>query len=149
MACTFDTTGCVSEMALVLNELSSADTDPIELYNAGDAPVDLSGWILTDDPTDPYDPDVDDKELVFADGASIAAGAFLVIDKGDLAGQHPFGLGGGGDTVRLFNADLELVDSVTYGDTEADISYCRVPDGPDGEWMAGCAATFGDPNQGP
>ena len=148
-ACTFDTTGCVSEMALVLNELSSADTDPIELYNAGDAPVDLSGWILTDDPTDPYDPDVDDKELVFADGASIAAGAFLVIDKGDLAGQHPFGLGGGGDTVRLFNADLELVDSVTYGDTEADISYCRVPDGPDGEWMAGCAATFGDPNQGP
>ncbi|MEZ4379994.1 MAG: lamin tail domain-containing protein [Nannocystaceae bacterium] len=148
-ACTFDTTGCTSEMALVLNELSSADTDPIELLNAGDAAVDLSGWILTDDPTDPYDPELDDKELVFADGASLAAGAFLVIDKGDLAGQHPFGLGGGGDTVRLFNADLELVDSVTYGDTEADISYCRVPDGPDGDWTPGCTPTFGEPNQGP
>ena len=31
-------------------------------------------------------------------------------------------------------------------DGEADVSYCRLPDGPDGEWTAGCAPSFGDPN---
>lgn len=30
-------------------------------------------------------------------------------------------------------------------DGEADVSYCRLPDGP-GEWTAGCAPSFGDPN---
>jgi len=148
-ACTFDTSGCSSPLELVLNEVSSSDLDPIELVNAGDGAVDLSGWILTDDITDPYEPDLDDKKLLFADGASIAAGEYLVVEKGDLEGQHPFGLGGGGDTIRLFNADLELVDSVTYGDTEADVSYCRAPDGPGGAWTVGCVATFGGMNQAP
>ncbi len=148
-ACTFDTSGCTSPLELVLNELSSSDLDPIELVNAGDAPVDLSGWVLTDDTTDPYDPELDDKKMLFAEGASIAAGAYLVVEKGDLEGEHPFGLGGGGGTVRLMNANLELVDSVTYGDAEAEVSYCRAPDGPGGEWTAGCAATFGGVNEGP
>ncbi len=148
-ACTFDTSGCTSPLELVLNELSSSDLDPIELVNAGDAAVDLSGWILTDDITDPYDPELDDKKMIFADGASIAAGEYLVIEKGDLEGLHPFGLGGGGDTVRLFNGDLELVDSVTYGDLEAEVSYCRAPDGPGGAWTADCVATFGGMNPAP
>ncbi len=81
--------------------------------------------------------------------ASIAAGEYLVVEKGDVEGQHPFGLGGGGDTVRLFNGDLELVDSVTYGDAEAEVSYCRAPDGPGGEWTVGCVATFGGENEAP
>jgi len=148
-SCAFDTSGCTSPLELVLNELSSSDLDPIELLNAGDAAVDLSGWVLTDDVTDPYDPELDDKKLVFVDGTSIAGGAYLVIEKGDVDGLHPFGLGGGGDTVRLMNADLELVDSVTYGDAEAEVSYCRLPNGPGGAWTAGCVATFGDANEGP
>jgi len=147
--CTFDTSACTSALELVLNELSASDLDPIELYNAGGAAVDLSGWVLTDDTSDPYDADADAKKMVFAEGATIAAGAYIVIEKGDLEGMHPFGLGGKGETLRFFNGGLELVDSVTYGDGEAAISYCRLPDGPGGAWTADCAATFGSANQAP
>ncbi|HFE46036.1 MAG TPA: hypothetical protein ENJ18_11190 [Nannocystis exedens] len=147
--CTFDTSACTSALALVLNELSASDLDPIELFNAGGAAVDLSGWVLTDDTSDPYDVDADLKKMVFAEGVTIAAGAYMVIEKGDLEGMHVFGLGGKGDTLRFFNAGLELVDSVTYGDGEAAISYCRLPDGPGGAWTVDCMATFGSANQGP
>ena len=148
-ACTLDITDCAPDIDLVINELSSSDADLIELYNAGPAPIDLSGWILTDDPTDPYDPLADLEAMVFADGQSLAAGAFLVIEKGTGPGQHPFGLGGAGDSLRLFDADLELVDAVTYGDQDAALALCRLPDGPGGAWTPGCVATFGGVNQGP
>lgn len=147
--CTFDVSGCEPELTIVVNELSSSDADLIELYNAGDAAIDLSGWILTDDVTHPYDPATDLEAMIFADGASLDAGAFMVIEKGSGPGQHPFGLGGGGDSLRLFDADLKIVDAVTYGDQEAALAYCRLPDGPGGAWTSECVASFGGANQGP
>lgn len=150
---TGSTTGGL-EPEVVINELSSNNdgvlgADPIELYNAGDVAVDLSGWILTDDlltPDDPYDPLLDDEELVFADGTTLEAGAFLVVVRGDVAGAHPFGLSGGGDTVTLLSPTLTVIDFVAYGADEAAVSYCRLPDGPAGTWQAACAETFGASN---
>lgn len=140
---------------LVINELSSDNdgvigADPIEFHNAGDVPVDLSGWIVTDDlatPLDPYDPLLDDEEYVFPDGTSLDPGAYLVVVRGDLPDGHPFGLSADGDAVALLDPSLVVVDFVAYGLAQAAVSYCRLPNGPDGAWQAGCTPTFGDANQ--
>lgn len=146
-ACALDTSACVEPLMVAVNELSSSDLDPIELHNADAAPVDISGWILTDDPTDPYDPDADTEELVFPPGTVLAAGAFLVVEKGIDPLQHPFGLAAAGDTVRLFDAALTPTDAVTYPADAAATSYCRAPDGPGGVWTAECKPTFGASNE--
>ncbi|MEZ4448769.1 MAG: lamin tail domain-containing protein [Nannocystaceae bacterium] len=147
--CTFDTAGCTATSTVAINEVGSSDNDLIELYNAGAAPIDLSGWTLTDDTTSPYVADDDAEKLVFDPGTTIAAGGFLVIDKGDGIGQHPFGLSASGDSIRLFDGSLQLIDAVTYGGDQAAISYCRLPDGPGGVWTPDCVMTFGAKNVGP
>lgn len=133
---------------VVVNELSSSGADAIELFNAGDAAIDLAGWVLTDDltsPDDAYDPAADDEALVFASGTVLDAGAWMVIEHGQAPG-HPFGLAGAGDSVALLLPDLTLVDFVAYGDGEAADSYCRLPDGPGGAWQADCTPSFGASN---
>jgi hypothetical protein len=143
--CTHDTHGCDGGSELVINELESVD-DQIELYNGG-PDIDISGWILTDAAGGPgYDPDADVESLTFATGTELAAGAYFLIPKGTLKNQHPFGLGADGDTVTLMRPNFSIADQVKYGPGEADISYCRIPDGPDGEWMPMCKATPGASN---
>ncbi|MCB9718451.1 MAG: lamin tail domain-containing protein [Myxococcales bacterium] len=150
--CSYDLGSCEGTpgMGVVLNELASSGNDEIELYNAGREAVDVSAWILTDDlsdPGDPYDPGADLEELVFAPGTVLQPGDFLVVVQGGGAGEHPFGLAATGDAVTLLTPGLVVVDFVAYGDGEAADSYCRAPDGPTGEWTAGCTPTFGDPNE--
>jgi hypothetical protein len=142
------------DASVVLNELSSNNDgkigeDPIEIHNAGDAELDLSGWIITDDlaaPEDPYDVEADEEEYVFPEGTVLAAGEFIVVVGGDLPDGHPFGLSGDGDAVSLIDPTFAVVDFVSYAAMEADVSYCRMPDGPDGVWAADCAPTFGMTN---
>lgn len=144
--CVFDTTGCTTDSTLVLNELEST-ADDIELFNGGDAMVDLSNYILTDDKVDAaYDPNLDDAELHIAPGTVLAPGAYLVIPAGAFTNQHPFGLGASGDTVTLLEPDLTIVDQVTYGPDQAAISYCRKPNGPGGAWTPNCVPTMGAAN---
>ncbi len=147
--CSFDASMCVSDSTVAINELESTD-DQIELYNAGNQVLDLSGWILTDDLVDQdYDPGADLEKLVFAPQTTLAAKQFLVVAKGMGVGEHVFGLGADGDTVTLLMPNLEVVDQVTYALDEAAQSYCRLPDGPGGAWTVGCEPTLGAANQGP
>jgi hypothetical protein len=144
--CTFDASLCTTDSTVTVNELESID-DKIELYNSGAAAVDLSGWILTDAPVGPtYDPLADADKLTFLAATSIPAKSYLVIAKGDLPTQHPFGLGAAGDTVSLLRGDLTVASQVTYGDQAAVISFCRLPDGSAGDWTADCTPTFGMTN---
>ncbi len=144
--CRFDASQCTSDSAVTINELESID-DKIELHNSGAAVAEVSGWILTDAPVGPaYDPALDTGKLLFPAASSLAAGEFLVIGKGDLPGQHPFGLAAEGDTVSLLRPDLTVAAQVSYGDQGAAISFCRLPDGPDGIWTADCTPTFGATN---
>jgi len=146
--CLRDTTACKSSSAVVINELESGQDD-IELYNAGDTAIDVGGWILTDDPVGPdYDPATDLEKVVFAAPTTIVSEGFFVVTKGMGPGQHPFGLSGDGDTVTLLRPDLSVADRVSYTAGQADVSYCRLPDGPDGDWTPGCTPTQGAPNQG-
>jgi hypothetical protein len=144
--CRFDASQCTSDSAVTINELESID-DKIELHNSGAAVAEVSGWILTDASVGPaYDPALDTGKLLFPAASSLAAGEFLVIGKGDLPGQHPFGLAAEGDTVSLLRPDLTVAAQVSYGDQGAAISFCRLPDGPDGIWTADCTPTFGATN---
>ena len=147
--CKFDASNCESGGTVAINELESTE-DQIEIHNAGNQMIDISGWILTDDVVDQnYDPVADTEKLVFPPQTSLAAKQFLVVAKGMDPGQHPFGLGASGDTVTLLKPNLDVVDQVAYAMDEAAVSYCRLPDGPGGAWTIDCTPSFGAANKGP
>ncbi len=95
----------------------------VEIHNRSDAPVDLSGWRLKD---------ADDAhEYRIPGGVELPPGGDLVIardpaslravygDDVEAVGPFDFGLGNGGDTVRLFDTAGLLVDRVEYEDDGA------------------------------
>ncbi len=131
----------------------------IELYNAGNEDVDLSGWILTDinNPDTSYE-----GRFVLPNGTVIPAGGFVVLTHTADSFLVHFAVPGGvsvisygvgdGDYLRLSNAgdDIHLylpdgteVDAVWYGnggqmgstnaapDVDPGLSLVRYPDGHD------------------
>ena len=96
--------------------------DWVELYNAGDAATDLSGWLFKDD---------DDEHIyTFPEGTVIEPKAYLLMEKEQ--GEHPFDFGlGSDDAARLFDADEVLVSVLDWEDGQAPegSSYGRSPDG--------------------
>jgi hypothetical protein len=121
---------------LVLNEVLARNDatlqygdgypDLIELHNAGAAAVDLSGWGITDDPTNKF-------KFTFPPGTSIASGQHLVLYAANPEGVPGFFLGFGldaaGDSVHLYDAGGTLVDAIEFGTQLADLSIGRLPDG--------------------
>ncbi len=126
----------------VTKEDSNGDFDDwLELYNNGDATIDLEGYSVTDDITD-------FAQFVFPAGAQIESGAYLIVwADGDLdqEGYHAdFKISASGETLYLANADLNIIDSVSFDTQEADISYGRFPNGT-GEFTT-MSPTFGFKN---
>ena len=100
--------GGAGSAQVVLNEVAAAGNpeDWIEITNIGTATADLSGWTFTDeDPTHIF---------TFADGVTLAAGAYLAIDRGTMEGQFDFGLGGAADSVLLYDETATLIDSTSW-----------------------------------
>ena len=120
---------------IVVNEInynSSDDFNPedwIELHNPGETAVNISEWVLKDD----------DDGHVFSipEATIIQPNEYLILAKdlnqfvsyfpnvNHIVGSFEFGLGGGGDQIRIYNTDGVLVDSLQYDDddpwpTEAD-----------------------------
>jgi len=119
--------------------------DWIELYNAGDVVVDLSGMYLTDDLSQP-------KKWRIPNGVSINAGGYLIFwadndpDQGDT--HTTFKLTSGGEDVGLFDTDANgnaAIDTLTFGVQTADVSFGRIPDGM-GAWQALTTPTPGGSN---
>lgn len=125
---------------LVINELMASNeftnVDPdgeaedwIELYNNSAQTIDLEGYFLTDDFTNPL-------KWAFPFGTTIAAGAYLTIwaDE-DLAqdGLHAdFRLSTGGESVILIDNTTGVTivkDAVDFPTQTTDISYGRFPNG--------------------
>jgi uncharacterized repeat protein (TIGR01451 family) len=103
--------------------------DLIELYNAGDAPADLSGLGLSDDAADP-------GRFRFPPGVTLAPGAYLVVyadNSTRTSGFHlGFNLNKEGESVYLFDTAARgnaLLDSVTFGLQLTDLSIGRLADG--------------------
>ncbi|GEM_PF-356046 len=101
--------------------------DWIELYNAGNASINVGGMYLSDDPTNP---DV----WQFPPNTIIEPKGFLLI-WADNSSNRPdlhasFRLNATGEAICLFAADKEtLIDSILFDKQKADISYGRLPDG--------------------
>jgi len=129
---------------LWLNELQAVNTagpadnfgerEPwIELYNAGPAPLDLSGYYLADN----YDANL--TQWQFPAGASIAPGEYKLIwadgQPGQTAGTNlhtSFRLNsstGAVALVRIVDNAPQITDYLTYGPLAADQSYGDFPDG--------------------
>jgi hypothetical protein len=162
-----------SASPLRLNEVLASNTgvvnhngttpDLIELYNASDAPLDLTGVRLTDDLNNP-------DRFIFPAGASIPARGYLVVyanNPDGTAGYHlGFNLNQDGDAVHLFAAAANggaLLDSVRFGPQLTDLSIGRLDSlshpmgegrGEGGAWAltqptfgaANRAAPIGDPH---
>lgn len=124
---------------LVVNEVESNgdDTDWFELFNLGDAPLDLTGYIVRDND--------DAKAYVLPAGSVVPAQGILLVDQ--LTAHSPgfdFGLGNA-DMVRVFSPDgATLVASYAWT-VHAATSYGRCPDGT-GEMRQTTVTTKGAPN---
>ena len=103
------------------NSLDSFDPDDwVEIYNSSNETIDLGSWLLKDDKDDhiftiPLNTLLlPNQYLVFCtDTIKFTA---LFPDVNPYFGDLGFGLGGGGDIVRLFDYNGLLVDIVEYDD---------------------------------
>ncbi len=118
------------QVSILLNEIYSRGTteepDWVEVYNNGDATIDLSGWKIYDSGgqagTKP--------KLEFPAGTTIESKGFVVItvDDGSASG---FGLSSNGEKVWLENPDGAVADSIEFPALEEATSFGRYPDGTD------------------
>lgn len=107
---------------IVINEImynsAGADEEWIELYNTTAASIDLENYRVCDN-------DQSHTNIVIPAGYSIAADGYFTISIStdgafpftpDYDGTGNFGLGNGGDAVRIWNSDNILTDIVDYDD---------------------------------
>ena len=132
---------------VVVNEVLTHSDDPltdfIELYNTTDAPIDISGWFLSDGGADyakfeiPAGTEIPvGGHVVFYEGHYVA-GALQVDYPTEFGGtgEKDFALSGShGDDVWLMEADasgklLSFVDHVDFGGAINGESFGRWPDG--------------------
>ncbi|WGL53507.1 lamin tail domain-containing protein [Nocardioides sp. BP30] len=99
--------------------------DAIELYNKGDAAVDLTGWKQIDSgaasAATTFGP-------IYVNGSATAASDMKIPAHGYAVFSSKAGLSSGGDGVKLYLPNGTLVDSLTYGAGEAGIDEVADPD---------------------
>jgi regulation of enolase protein 1 (concanavalin A-like superfamily) len=104
--------------------------DWFEIYNPGTLPVDLSGYTLTDRLSEP-------GRFTVPSGTIVPARGFLLVwadGKPELNGINhdvhtSFSLSRDGEVIGLFAPDGSLVDALTFGPQQTDVSQGRFPDG--------------------
>ena len=126
---------------VVINEIL-AHTDPpqvdsIELFNHGNADVDLSGCNLSDEPVT--------NKFTIAAGTIIPAGGFVYFTRTQLG----FGLNAAGETIYFKSTNAtQVLDALKFEAQENGVSFGRYPDGA-AEWSRLSAPTFGTNNATP
>lgn len=122
----------VSSNSMLLEDPDFESTsDWVELYNASQSGVDLSGWFLTDNISDT-------TKWMFPSGSFIEAGGFLLIwcdgeDASESNLHASFKLSSTGEELAVYNAALEWVDGFGFSLQNTDISRGRIADG-SGDW---------------
>jgi len=108
---------------VVINEILPHSENPavpqfIELYNHSTNSVDVSGCILTDDPTT--------NKFVIPTGTVIGPAGFVAFTQA----QFGFTLNGAGETLYFIKPDgSRVLDAVQFGAQADGVSYGRWPDG--------------------
>lgn len=126
----------------IVQSPGDAPGDWIELHNPLADSVDLSGWSLSDQWTDP-------GKHRLPDGVRIPAGGHLLLwadGDADAGAEHlGFRLDAAGEGVGLFDPDGQAVDWVLFGPQDADQATARLPDG-GAEWVSMPRGTPGQDN---
>lgn len=121
-------------------------SDWIELYNSTDTDMDISGFGISDNLSQPM-------KYRFPDGTTIAAKGYLVVfcsgNEGMQNGElhAPFGLRSYGEDVVIANRAGRIIDSYSFKNQETDVSVARIPDGA-GELQSNSQPSPGYPNTG-
>lgn len=121
-------------------------SDWIELYNSTDTDMDISGFGISDNLSQPM-------KYRFPDGTTIAAKGYLVVfcsgNEGMQNGElhAPFGLRSYGEDVVIANKAGRIIDSYSFKNQETDVSVARIPDGA-GELQPNSQPSPGYPNTG-
>ena len=121
-------------------------SDWIELYNSSDTDMDISGFGISDNLSQPM-------KYRFPDGTTIAAKGYLVVfcsgNEGMQNGElhAPFGLRSYGEDVVIANRAGRIIDSYSFKNQETDVSMARIPDGA-GEFQSNSQPSPGYPNTG-
>jgi regulation of enolase protein 1 (concanavalin A-like superfamily) len=107
---------------VVINEFLAHTDDPVvdfvELYNASNVPVDISGCFLSDRPLG--------RKFRIPDGTVLPPRGFIVFDQNQLG----FALSSQGETVYFVSADeSRVLDVVRFAGQENGVSTGRAPDG--------------------
>ncbi len=117
----------------LMDSIDGGYEDWFELYNPGDAAVDIGGYFLTDDLADPFQ-----FEVPVGGKYTIPPYGYLLVwadndpEQNDLdpSTLHVnFALSKGGDAIALVAADGTVIDSVIFGVQTNDVSEGRIPDG--------------------
>ncbi len=107
--------------------------DWIEIYNNGAEDVMLGGYYMSDILDDPAA--MFQIPNTYPDSVTVAAGGFIVFyaNKGEASSvmNLNFKLSGSGESIGLWNTESAILDSLTYGNQETDVTMGRYPDGGD------------------
>ncbi|HEX7356227.1 MAG TPA: CotH kinase family protein, partial [Ignavibacteriaceae bacterium] len=122
--------------SIFINEIMASNsatiTDPdfnnyadwIEIYNSGNSEVNLKDYYITDDLLNPQKFRIQSDLFVQANG-------FVIIwaDDANINNHTNFKLSADGESIGLYDASLQLIDTVTFGIQQTDISLGRFPNG--------------------
>jgi len=118
--------------------------DWIEIYNSEDTVVNISGYYITDNLSNPFKfqfPDTiiqpNSFFIVWADDKNYCPGNYHIFPEYiniDITCHTNFKLKKSGEEVGLFNSNGDLIDSIIFDEQITDISYGRKPDG-NSEWF--------------
>jgi hypothetical protein len=113
--------------------------DWIELYNDGTSAVNLNGYFLSDNLKTP------NKWAI--SNVTIPAKGFVIFwaDSNDSANHTSFNLSASGEKIGLYKPDLSVVDTLSFGLQDPNISFGRKTDG-SSEWALFTEATPGTEN---
>jgi len=113
--------------------------DWIEIYNNGTSAVNLNGYFLSDNLKTP------NKWAI--SNVTIQAKGFVIFwaDSKDSGNHTSFNLSASGEKIGLYNPDQTVVDTLSYGLQDPNISYGRKTDG-SGEWALFTTSTPGTAN---
>jgi len=132
----------------ILDEYENSD-DWIELYNYGDAPVDIADMYMSDSPANPTKwrvPDDNPSATIIPPHSYLLIWADDEQDEGTLHAAFKLSANDG-EQIYLYDAAGNLIDSVVFGPQNTNESYGRLPDG-SGNWQTFIVSTSPPPTPG-
>ena len=111
--------------------------DWVEIYNSGPSSVNLKDYYITDNLSQP-------QKFKIQNDLIVEAGGYVLIWADDAnTGNHAnFKLSADGESIGLFDPSVQLIDTLTYGLQQTDVSMGRFPNGTN-NWFKFTPATPG------